>query len=229
MAAFDGPVRGAGTAESWRVETGYAAGQVNTDRAHPEQFTRVPRLQAAQDGQHPTDHAPGQDALVVPLQRLSVQRHHGERAAADLHGRVRGPDRQPAATERVRHRGRHHQAGRDEREEQQPDGDPLRIKPVRDPGRVGPRQPDHGEEQPGPQGARRTGMAEQVVRELGHREHVHQVEEQLHVGDALGAGPGAHQVPPRAPRHVGRPGPDGRPDDLSEGCPAVLRSRATAR
>src|ERR1019366_3687456 len=117
MAAFDGPVRGAGTAESWRVETGYAAGQVTTDRAHPEQFTRVPRLQAAQDGQHPTDHAPGQDALVVPLQRLSVQRHHGERAAADLHGRVRGPDRQPAATERVRHRGRHHQAGRDEREE----------------------------------------------------------------------------------------------------------------
>src|ERR1035437_6202666 len=79
MAAFDGPVRGAGTAESWRVETGYAAGQVNTDRAHPEQFTRVPRLQAAQDGQHPTDHAPGHDALVVPLQRLSVQRHHGER------------------------------------------------------------------------------------------------------------------------------------------------------
>src|ERR1039457_6284483 len=55
------------TAESWRVETDYAADQVNTDRAHPEQFTCVPRLQAAQDGQHPTDHAPGQDALVLPL------------------------------------------------------------------------------------------------------------------------------------------------------------------
>ena len=37
-------------------------------------------------------------------------------------------------------------------------------------------------------------MGQQVVRDLGHREHVDQVEEQLDVGDPLGAGPRPHQV-----------------------------------
>ncbi len=195
MAALDRPVPGGRTAQTGRVEADDPAEQVDGDRGDPgRRAIGRPGGDAAQDRQRPADQAPREDALEVTLQRPALERDQREPAAPDLHHGVGDADGQPAPGERPRQGGRQDQAGPGQGEQQQPDRDALRVEPVGDPGGVDPQQPDHGQEQPGPQCAGDRLVRQHVVRELGHREHIDQVEEQLDVGDALGAPPGPHQI-----------------------------------
>jgi hypothetical protein len=118
--------------------------------------------------------------------RWKLRRSGSPRSPADLHDRVGHAQRQPAAAERAGQRGRHDQAAQGQPEQHQPDRDQLRVQPVGHPGGVGPDQPDHGEQQQRLQRAADRGVVDQVVRQLGDREHVNQVEEQLDVGDPGG-------------------------------------------
>ena len=195
--ALDGPVPGLRPAEARGVEADQAAEHVDGDRRQPEQFPGVPGDQPARHGERAADHAPGQDALVVALQALAAQPGDRETAPADLHEGVRAADGQPPPRERERQGGRHDQAGQGQREQHQPDRDPLGVQPVGDPGGVGPDQPHHGQQQQGLQRALDAAVVDQVVGQLGDREDVDQVEEQLDVGHA-GARPWrAEQVPGR--------------------------------
>jgi hypothetical protein len=133
------------------------------------------------------------DALEVPPQRAAQHSHH-ERAAADLGDGVPAADDQPGAgqpgsAERPRQRGRHRQADEHQRDEQSPYLQALGVHPVGDPRRVGPDQPDHGQQQRGLQRPANGWVAEQVMRQLGDCEDVDQVKKQLRVRDPLADGP----------------------------------------
>ena len=188
VTARDGPVRRAGGAEPGDHEADGAARQVHPDRQQPQHVPDVAAGEPAADRERAAHHAPGQDPLVVLLQRVPAHRHHHEDGPPDLLDRVGAAHPEPQVAERPGQRRRHGQAGQHERDEQQPDGDLLRVQPVGDPRRVGPDQPDHDQQQPGLQRAPHGRVVEQVVRQLGDREHVHQVEEQLDVRDPLLAG-----------------------------------------
>ena len=199
VAALDGPVRGAGPAEARGGEADHPAEQVDADRAEPQQGPGVAVGQPAGQGERAADHAPGQDPLEVGLQRMPAQHDDHEHGAADLLDGVGPADPQAQVLERARQRRRHGQADQHEHHEQQAHRHELRVEPVGDPGGVRPDQPHHGQQQPGLQRAGHGGVADQVVRQLGDREHVHQVEEQLDVGDPLRAGtvtqqPGGNRI-----------------------------------
>ena len=66
------------------------------------------------------------------------------------------------------------------------------------------RKRNRKQEQPGPQRAAQVGVGEQVMRQLGDGEDVHQVEEQLDVRDPLHAGPVPQQSRPMRLRRAGR-------------------------
>jgi hypothetical protein len=149
----------------------------------------VRRMRAAKtrNREHAADDAPDRDSLEVHPQRAGRQHRHHEAGAPDLHERVSAAHHEPERAERVGQGGGHRQADQHEQHEHEPDLQPIRIEPVRYPRRVGPGQPHHRQQDRGLHRARDRRRAEQMVRELCDREDVHQVEEQLDVGDSLAA------------------------------------------
>ena len=171
------------------------------DGEQPQQFPGMAAGQAAGDGQRAADRAPGEDPLVVPLQRAAQRDHHEHAAAHLLHG-VGRADHPAQVVEGARQRRRHRQAEQREHDEQQADLDAFRVHPVGDPRGVGPGQPHHRQQQRRLEGAAHGGMLHQVVRQLRDREDVHQVEEQLDVRDPVAA----RAVPQQPPRGRGARG-----------------------
>jgi hypothetical protein len=184
--SLDGPLGRFRAAQPWRVEAEHAAEEVDADRGHPEPGPGRSGGKPAGNRQRPADDAPRQDALEVPLQRPPAQRHHREDAAADLRERVPDADDQPTGAERFRYRRPHHQRDQEQGKQQPADRQPLRVEPVGHPRGVNPQQPHHGQQQRRLQCPGDRGPPEQVPRQLGDREDVDQIEEQLGVGDPFG-------------------------------------------
>ena len=139
----------------------------------------------ASDGQRTARQAPDEDPLEVSLQVLAAQSPHGEGAASDLRGGIGGSDPQSPGAEGLGNGCRHDQADQHETDEHEPHGYAVRVEPVGHPRRVGPDEPDHGQQETGLERTVDGRTREEVVRQLGDGEDVHQVEEELDVGDAL--------------------------------------------
>jgi len=133
------------------------------------------------------DALPDQDALeVAPQARLAAQSHDRERGTADLVGGIRAREGQAAAAVRLGQRCRHDQSEQHHRDQHQPYAGAVGREPVGDPGGVHPGPPQRQQQQ---QRLYRTGDAQVPQQQLGqlrHREHVDQIEEQLHVRDPSG-------------------------------------------
>ena len=111
-----------------------------------------------------------------------LQQH--ERGASDLHRGVR-PGEDPRTIGECLGNGRGHQQRQQHGgEHQAPDARRLRVEPVADPARVLPAEPDREPQHQGLQHAGQVHVMQQMVAELGDREHVDQVEEQFFVGHA---------------------------------------------
>jgi hypothetical protein len=115
----------------------------------------------------------------------------GEQAAAQLDRHEGQGEDQAAVAERLGDRHGHDHAHHHGHEQHDPHRRPLGIQPVGDPGREDPGPPDRHQQQTGLDQAQQARMGQQAVRQLGDREHEHQVEEQLDIGDPRMAARGA--------------------------------------
>ena len=116
------------------------------------------------------------------MRRPQVQ--HDEQRAAHLDHHVADGEHQPGGAEGAEQGGARDQAGQHHGEQHHAHGHGVGVEPVRDPAGVLPAQP-HGEPQDQRvQRAHQGQVVQQAVGDLGDREDVHQVEEQLDEGDA---------------------------------------------
>ena len=176
----------------------------------PQPVPRRAGDQAAGDPQRPGRRRPGQDPLeITPQGGLAAQRGDGEEGTAQLDRDVGDGEDQPARPECLRQGDRHHQAHQHRGQQQGPDCPVIGMEPVGDPRRVHPCPPDREQQQRGLGGAAQAQLPEQQVGELGDGEHVHQVEEELGVRDALAVLAAGPQQPARCCRRGHHRGPRG--------------------
>ena len=105
-------------------------------------------------------------------------------AAHHLAEHVGAREQQRLAVEGMRHRRRQQQAGQHQHEHQRAHRRAIRVHPVGEPAGVHPHPPHREQQEQGLQRADQRQVLDQRVRQLRHREHEHQVEEQLDEGDA---------------------------------------------
>jgi hypothetical protein len=119
----------------------------------------------------------------VLAERPAVQGHNKERRAPDLEKQICRDEKPRAPTECLGDRYGHQEAGEHQPDEQQLNGKPVRLEPVRAPGGHVPRVEDR-ESQDHSFGARpQIDVLEEMVGELADREDVYEVEEQLKRGN----------------------------------------------
>ena len=104
-----------------------------------------------------------------------------KRRSPDLDRHVRSGEEQTAAPERVGDGDGHHEAREHEREHEQSHDDRVGIEHVRDPRRVGPRPPDHEQDEERPPGSTPRQVVEQQMRDLRDGEDEDEVVEELEV------------------------------------------------
>ena len=158
------------------------------DRPRGRRATPAPGMAAHERSANPqaaAGYRPQRDPGEDPVDPLPPPGDRDERGPADLHQHVGGGHDQPTGPECPGQCRRQHQAHQHQGDEHEPDRYPLGVQPVRRPGRVDPRPPDQREQQSGLQRTVHGRQREQMVRHLGDGEDVHQVEEELDVGDPL--------------------------------------------
>jgi hypothetical protein len=112
---------------------------------------------------------------------ITIEQQRARNVASDLKRDVRAGEQQPLAVERIRDRGGHQQARERATNKHEPDRNRPRVKPVDHPGGVDPCPPDDEQQKPRPCYRHQTETAvDHEMRKLRDREHVHQIEEQLH-------------------------------------------------
>ena len=188
VAARDRPLLAGGPSHPRGIEADPVAEQVDPEGSEPHQLPGMAAHEGSGDPDTAAGHRPERDPYEDPAEPLPPPRDRDERGPADLHQHVGAGHDQPAGPERPGQGRRQHQAHQHQDDEHEPDRYPPGVQVVRRPGRVDPRPPHQREQQRGLQRALHGRQGEQMVRHLGDGEDVHQVEEQLDVGDPLLAG-----------------------------------------
>ena len=161
-------------------------GELERERRDPQHEPLVAVERRAGQPQHAGRGAPDDQPLehvAQPVAAVQQQRRGG--VATDLQRDVARREQQPLLAERLRQRGGHEQAAEHHRGEHPADRRRGRVEPVRHPRRVDPRPPDDEQQERGPRHAGDGEVVEDLVRQLGDREDVDEVEEQLDRGRRL--------------------------------------------
>ena len=180
------------------------------------------------DPRDPSDARPREQLRVVAAHAPAPQRDDHERAAHHLERHVRSGEAQALLTECPGDLHRHDQADQHQHDQEAPHCRVVGVDPVGGPGSVVPGPPHRQEEHERLDGAAHHEVLKKMMGELRDREHVDEVEKQLHIGDRGGLTPTAvtensrgHRHPGGAPSYLVRlippltPGPSGvdyRPD-----------------
>ena len=160
--------------------------EVEPERSQPQNpAQRFGVDDAAGDPQRRREHAPGQDLAEVLVEPPARRDRDDERVAPDLQTRVGAREQQRVLAEPLRDRDRHQQAREHHEDQHEPDRHRVRVEPVGHPRRVVPRPVQRDEHERRLGRARPADVREQMVRQLGDREDVDEVEEKLEERRAL--------------------------------------------
>ncbi len=137
-----------------------------------------------------------EDSLKVAVKPGMLARaNDGERGPADLHRHKRDRKQEPPLAERLGQGDGHDQGGHHRADQHHPHWSPVWIEPVGHPGRVDPGPPERQQEQRRLQRAAQIQTLGEQMGQLGDREDVDEVEEELHRGDPVVALAVATQQP----------------------------------
>ena len=162
--------------------------QVRQDCQHPDQRSDRGICERAHEDEREPDRRHARPAPDPGCPKVVGSLHLDE----DLEGQTEDPhdevgDRKQEGVveERLRHPGGHHERRRGGGQRGHPNDDMGRVGRVERPGELGPRPPDHPEQDEGAEHPVRREVLRGERRDLGHGEHEDEVEEELDERDAL--------------------------------------------
>ena len=162
--------------------------QVRQDCQHPDQRSDRGICQRAHEDEREPDRRPTGPAPDPGCPKVVGSLHLDEDLEGqteDAHDEVGDREQHGIVKERLRHGGGHHERRSRGGQRDDPNDHVRRVGRVERPGELGPRPPDHPEQDERAEHAVRREVLGSQRRDLGHGEHEDEVEEELDERDAL--------------------------------------------
>ncbi len=185
MTALDRPLARLRSAEPGKGEAGHRRHIFEEDGDGPEEQAQLVSGERAGDPEAGRHSEPRRHAAVIGRKcGGAIEREDHEQCAAELDRDIAAGKDERLFAERVGDRGGHHQREQHQHEQETAEPGVFWVEPVGDPAGILPAEPDREPEDQCFERADEAEVVEQRMAELGDREDIDEVEEQLFEGHA---------------------------------------------